>query len=70
MSDDVQHSLGRIEGSLEVIQQMLGEHLKEDDKRFAKTDERLRKIENSSARAAGAGAVVGTIAGVVAGLFK
>jgi hypothetical protein len=53
MNDEVQRSLGRIEGQLSSLVTLVSEHLQDDDRRFAELKvadhalhERTSKIEN------------------------
>ena len=59
MTDDVQRSLGRIEGKLDALNQTMASYSQRADK----TESRVSKIENRQYWYAGASAVLGTIVG-------
>jgi len=48
MSDEVQRSLGRIEGSLEEVKGLIERHLDEDNSRFSRLHDRLARVEKKT----------------------
>lgn len=48
MSDEVQRSLGRIEGSLDEVKNLIERHLTEDDARFSSVNNRLGSVEKKT----------------------
>lgn len=68
VSEDVQRSLGRIEGTLDIIKEgvlklsdRLQTHTADDSRRFEEHDVRIRKVERKQSYLAGAAAVVAAL---------
>ena len=53
MSDEVQRSLGRIEGKLGELKDLISVHLVDDNKRFSEIGDRLGRVERKTYASAG-----------------
>ena len=58
MSDEVQRSLGRIEGKLDKLDDMLAAHLADDTQRFNRVNDRIGRVERKAYAASGVIAIV------------
>lgn len=59
MSDEIQRSLGQIEGKLDAFLTAIEQHFADDKVAFGTIDKRLHKLESKVHWFSGAGAVVG-----------
>lgn len=58
MSDEVQRSLGRIEGKLGEVKDLLTVHLADDTKRFSDIGDRLGRVERKTYASAGVVSII------------
>lgn len=70
MSENIERSLGRIEGLLTKLDKNFDDHIKADTDRFEKNDVRLKSLENSRAWTVGLGAGVSALIAAVYHVFK
>lgn len=70
MSDELQRSMGRVEGKLDSLLEAFRVTLEKNDERFDKHDKRLSAAEKKIWMASGAWAIALTAASYVAGWFK
>lgn len=66
MSENIERSLGRIEGLLTKLDTNFEAHLKSDTERFKDADTRIKSLETARAWTIGAGATVSVlVAGII-----
>jgi hypothetical protein len=63
MSDDIQRSLGRVEGKIDQLLDELGRHFADDTKQFQDIDNRLASVEKNVWYGSGVAAALTAIAG-------
>lgn len=69
MNDDIQRSLGRIEGKLDLFLDSFSAHEVKDDRRFGDVSKRLGAMEKWQAKVIGIGLAAGVVGGFLVKVF-